>query len=85
MTDNQRMTAEQVANTVARRAARPVLSVQMIYIIGTVHELTQYWSDAIRRSELIDTKSEIVQQFEQYLRDAVGSLAATALAEELSQ
>jgi hypothetical protein len=53
----------------------------MIHIIGTAHELTQYWSDAIRRGESIDTNSEI----ERYLLDAVGSLAATALAEELSQ
>jgi hypothetical protein len=57
----------------------------MIHIIGTVHELTQYWSDVIRRGESIDTTPEIVQQFEQYLRDAVGALAATALAEELNQ
>ena len=57
----------------------------MIHIIGTAHERTQYWSDAIRRGELIDTNSEIVQQFELYLREAVDSLAATAIAEELSQ
>ena len=57
----------------------------MIHIIGTAHERTQYWSDAIRRGESIDTNSEIVQQFELYLREAVDSLAATAIAEELSQ
>jgi hypothetical protein len=57
----------------------------MIHIIGTAHERTQYWSDAIRRGEAIDTNSEIVRQFEQYVRDAARSFAATTIAEELSQ
>ena len=57
----------------------------MIHIIGTAHERTQYWSDAVRQGEAIDTDRETVWQFEQYLHDAIGSLAATAIAEELSQ
>jgi len=57
----------------------------MIHIIGTAHERTQYWSDAIRRSESIDTTAKIVQQFEEYLRQEVRSLAATAIAEELNR
>jgi hypothetical protein len=65
--------------------AKSVRRREMIHLIGTAHERTQYWSDAIRCGESTDTNSEIVQQFEQYLRNAVASLAATAIAEELSQ
>ena len=57
----------------------------MIHIIGTAHEQTQYWSDAIKSGEAIDTTREIVCQFEKYLQGAVGLLAATAIAEELNQ
>jgi hypothetical protein len=56
----------------------------MIYIIGTAHS-TQYCSDAIWRGESFDTDLETVQQFKQYVRDAACSLAATTIAEELSQ
>lgn len=56
----------------------------MIFIIGTAHSL-QYWSDAIRAGEDMDSDSARVLQFEQYLHDTACLVGATAIAEELSQ
>ncbi len=57
----------------------------MIHIIGTAHERTQMWSDAIRNGESCDTDSATVEKFRQYLHDQAISLGATAIAEELSK
>ena len=57
----------------------------MIYIIGTAHTKTQFWSDAIRRGESLDTCTAIVERFESYLRDAAICLNAKVIAEENSQ
>ncbi len=57
----------------------------MIHIIGTAHTKTQFWSDAIRRGESLDTCAAIVECFESYLRDAAISLNAKAIAEENSK
>ena len=54
----------------------------MIHIIGTAHEKTQYWSDLIRKGELLETCPVIVERFELYLRDAAISINATTIAEE---
>jgi hypothetical protein len=57
----------------------------MIYIIGTDHRKTQYWSDAIRKGESYDTCAAIVERFSSYLRDAATLLKATVIAEENSK
>jgi len=57
----------------------------MIYLIGTAHSKTQFWSDAIRRGESMDTCAAIVERFESYLRGAAISLNATVIAEESSE
>jgi hypothetical protein len=57
----------------------------MIYIIGTAHSKTQFWSDAIRKGESLDTCAAIVERFESYLRGATISLKATVIAEENSE
>jgi hypothetical protein len=57
----------------------------MIYIIGTAHSKTQFWSDAIRRGESLDTCTAIVERFEAYLRHAAISLNAMVIAEENSE
>ncbi len=57
----------------------------MIYIIGTAHSKTQFWSDPIRQGESLDTCAAIVERFESYLRGAAISLNATVIAEENSE
>jgi len=57
----------------------------MIHIVGTAHSKTQFWSDAIRRGESLDTCAAIVELFESYLRDAAISLNTTVIAEENSK
>jgi hypothetical protein len=56
----------------------------MIHIIGIAHSL-QYWSDAIKSGIDCDSDPATVEQFERYLHEAVLSLRATAIAEELSK
>ena len=56
----------------------------LIHIIETAHGKTQYWSDLIRKGELLDTCPVIVERFELYLRDAAISINATTIAEEKS-
>jgi hypothetical protein len=57
----------------------------MIHIIGTAHSKTQFWSDAIKKGESLDTSAEIVERFESYLREVSVSSAATVIAEENSK
>jgi hypothetical protein len=57
----------------------------MIYIIGTAHTKTQFWSDAIRDGSSLDTCAAIVERFEAYLRQAAISLRAKVIAEENSE
>jgi hypothetical protein len=57
----------------------------MIHIIGTAHSKTQFWSDAIKQGESLDTCVAIVERFESYLRDAAASLIAAVIAEESSE
>jgi hypothetical protein len=57
----------------------------VIHIIGTAHSRTQWWSDAIRANESLDTNRATVEQFESYVRETANSLRATAIAEELSK
>jgi hypothetical protein len=57
----------------------------MIYIIGTAHTKTQFWSDAIRDGSSLDTCAAVVEHFEAYLREAANSLRAKVMAEENSQ
>lgn len=59
-------------------------SCTMICIIGTAHSKTQFWSNAIRRGESLDTCGTIVERFEYYLQDAAKALKATAICEENS-
>jgi hypothetical protein len=56
----------------------------MIYIIGTAHTKTQFWSDAIRQRQSLDTCAELVEDFEVYLRNTAISLQAKVIAEENS-
>jgi hypothetical protein len=57
----------------------------MIHIIGTAHSKTQFWSDAIRRGESLDTCTAIVERFESYLSSTAISLNAAVIAEENSE
>lgn len=57
----------------------------MIYIIGTEHSKTQFWSDAIRQGISLDTCPAIVEAFEDYLREVATAAGAPVIAEENSQ